>query len=70
MLDHHELNRSEQKVFVENVRSLVTAFEQHGNPFLETTGDLLNISNGDIMDATVVKAVRTAKDIGKTQYHF
>ena len=38
---HHEENRHTQKSFAEDVKALVSTIEDMGNPFLESTSDLL-----------------------------
>ena len=48
--------------------SIVSAIEDMGNPFEEDSTDLLVLDSKEIMDDTVVKAVREVLSIGKDQY--
>ena len=44
---HHEEQRSFQVSFHTDVKSLVTAVEEMGNPFLEETSDLFVLDSSD-----------------------
>lgn len=48
--------------------SLLSAIEEMGNPFQEDSTDLLVLDSQEIMDDTVVKAVREVVSIGQDQY--
>lgn len=48
--------------------ALVDAFEQLGNPFLEDSGELLDLDQSVIMPPDVVDNVRKVKDIGLEKY--
>ena len=48
--------------------ALVDAFEQLGNPFLEDSGELLDLDQSVIMPPDVVDSVRKVKDIGLQRY--
>ena len=48
--------------------ALVDAFEQLGNPFMEDSGDLLDLDQSLIMPPDVVDNVRKVKDIGLQRY--
>lgn len=57
-----------QAAFKKAVLSLVSAIEEMGNPFQEDSTDLLVLDWKEIMDETVVKAVREVVSIGQDQY--
>ena len=58
-----------QNNFKTDVCKLVDEIEELGNPFLEDSGMIFSLDTKDIMDKTVVKALRTARDIGHTQFN-
>ena len=51
-----------------DVIALVDAFEQLGNPFLEDSGELLDLDQSIFMPPNVVDNVRKVKDIGLQLY--
>jgi hypothetical protein len=65
---HHEQIPSIQRNFVKHVKSMVSIFEEMGNPFTEDSMDLLTLDTKVIMSKEVVQAVRNAEEIGRTQY--
>lgn len=67
-LRHHEEIPGVQKAFVKEVRSLVSTFEEMGNPFEEDSEDLLALDTKDIMDTAVVETVKNVVKIGQDQY--
>lgn len=66
--EHHEQSPQRQKDFAQDVRSLVAAFEEMGNPFQETSEDLLTLDTKDIMNIEVVNTIKIARDIGNDQF--
>ena len=52
---HHEQYPKFQSDFKANVNSLVDAFEQLGNPFLEDSGEMLDLDQSLIIPFEVVK---------------
>ena len=58
---HHEETRGVQSTFQSEVLSLSNVISEMGNPFLDQSGDLLILDTRDIMDATVVKSVKSQK---------
>ena len=48
--------------------ALVDAFEQLGNPFMENSGQLLDLDQSIVMPPEVVDNVRKVKDIGLQKY--
>ena len=56
---HHEETRGVQSTFQSEVQSLSNVISEMGNPFLDQSGDLLILDTRDIINATVVKSVRT-----------
>ena len=65
---HHEQYCSAQQKFQKDVSSLITVFEEFGNPFLEKGQDLLVLDTRDIMDKSVGKTVQEIEAIGEDQY--
>lgn len=65
---HHEQVPSLQNTFLKNVKSLVNAVEELGNPFKEDSGDLLSLDTKDIMPKEVVESVKNIQKVGQDQY--
>ena len=61
---HHEQYSKFQSDFKSDVITLVGAFEQLGNPFLEDSGEMLDLHQSLVMPPDVVNDIRTVKDIG------
>ena len=57
-----------QAAFAKYVKSLIPAFEEMGNPFLEKSQDLLVLDTRDFMDTSVVETPRRVETIGEEQY--
>lgn len=67
--DHHEQKPGIQCAFSKDVTNTIAAFEELGNPFMETGPYLMPIHTRDIMDDTVVKTVNSAKKLGEEQFN-
>ena len=65
---HHEEARSAQVAYFKNTKSLVTAVEELGNPFLEESEELCKLHNKDVASPSVVSTVRSVEDLGKSQF--
>ena len=65
---HHEQLPSIQKAFQADVKRLVDVIQDAGNPFQETSTELLTLDTKVVLSNDVVHAVRTAEDLGKCQY--
>ena len=65
---HHEQIPSVQKTFLSQVKSVTDVMEELGNPFADTSTDFYMLDIKRIMPASVVNTIKTAEDIGKTQY--
>ena len=65
---HHEQKRHIQAAFAQDVKSLVEAFEEMGNPFLEDSEDLLVLDSRNIVDASVRDAIQKIEQLGINQY--
>ena len=61
---HHEQYSKFQLDFKADVSSLVDAFDQLGNPFLEESGDLIDLDQSLIMPPEVVKSMRDIERTG------
>jgi len=51
---HHEERPSVQKAFLRDVKALEASFDEYGNPFLESSGDLLVLNTRDVADKAVI----------------
>ena len=65
---HHEETKSVQDKFVKDVRFLVITIEEMGNPFMEESGDLLNLNSKIVRPENVVKAMQSMYATGVTKY--
>ncbi len=65
---HHDQTTSIQAAFAKDVRSLVSAIEDLGNPFEEESTDLLVLDTKEIADHTSVEDVQNARRIGQEQF--
>ena len=66
---HHEQRPGVQKAFLQDVIALKATFDEYGNPFLESSSDLLVLDTRDITDETVVDAVNNVEELGLEQYN-
>ena len=57
-LKHHEQFPQFQANFKSDVLAMIEAFEELGNPFLEDSGDLLDLDQSIIMPQEVVNNIR------------
>ena len=62
---HHDQTETIQKAFDKDVRSLVSAFEELGNPFLEETTDIVVLDTKEIASASVAHSVHNVQKVGK-----
>ena len=58
---HHEQRKGVQNAFKKQVESLSTTITEMGNPFQESTNDLLVLDTWEIM-------FKTSESLGKNQY--
>ena len=65
---HHDQIPSVQSAYARDVRSLVSVFEDLGNPFLKESTSLLVLDSKEIGDQSAVENVRNAQKIGQDQY--
>ncbi len=67
-LRHHEQRPGVQKTFLQDVIALKAALDDYGNPFLESSGDLLVLDTRDIADEFVTESIYKIEDLGNQQY--
>ena len=67
-LKHHEQARSRQIAFNREVQSLTSTIEGMGNPFTETSGDMLVLDTRQIVDG-VKETVNCVEDVGEKQFN-
>ena len=56
-----------QASFLTNVKALVETIDNMGNPFSDTSGDLLVLDRREIMNAAVIHSIRNLKELGERQ---
>ena len=66
---HHDERYSTQNSFRMKVDSLVEAYEDMGNPFLDQSDDLSTLDMGVIMDRSAVDTVFAIEAVGKEQFN-
>ncbi len=60
---HHEQRPGVQKAFLRDVKALKTSFDEYGNPFLESSDDLLVLDTRDVADKAVVNNCTKLKNL-------
>ena len=65
---HHEQKKHVQMAFARDVKALSGAMEEMGNPFSESSSDLLVLDSRNIADTAVADVVRQIKKLGHDQY--
>ena len=55
---NHEQRYSTQETFRKQVANMCDAIETMGNPFMDTSHELMTLDTHDCVDATVVHALR------------
>lgn len=65
---HHDQTDSFQNQFFKNVKCLTEQINMMGNPFLEDTGSLIALDTKQIMPDSVVKEIKSAKQLGYEQF--
>ena len=65
---HHEQTKSIQTAFRRDVKHTITTFNDMGNPFLEDATDVFSLDTKVIMSPEAVSSMKTAANVGKSQY--
>ena len=65
---HHEQKRHVQIAFAKDVQALTRVIQEMGNPFCETSPDLLVLDTRDVADALVANMVHKIAALGQDQY--
>ena len=65
---HHEEINSVQKTSTKQVSSLCEVINDMGNPFKETSKDLLDLDSHDILDKGSVEVIANVRSLGKKQF--
>ena len=58
-----------QKIFMQDVMSVKSAIDEYGNPFLETSSDILVLDTRDIVEKSDVYNVYRTESQGCQQYY-
>ena len=66
---HHEQKHGFQSAFAKDVKSLISSYEEMGNPFTDEGLELIAIHTKDVMDAAVVSSVQTVSKVGEEQFN-
>ena len=66
---HHEQVPGVQVLFKKDVASLVSSFEEVGNPFEEDSKDLFALDSKVIVENAVIQTVKNTITIGQEQYN-
>ena len=65
---HHEEVKGVQDAFVKEVKSLRATVEEMGNPFMESSEDLLVLDTHDTVDSSVTDTIKNIVKNSKRQY--
>ena len=66
---HHEERPGVQKAFLRYVKALKALFDEYGNPFLESSTDLLVLDTRNIADKAVVDTLYKIEELDLKQYN-
>ena len=66
---HHEQFKAVQERFMKQVENLCETIEEMGNPFKESSDDLLVLDTHDIADKAIAESVRTIESLGKKLFN-
>ena len=67
MSTHHEVQKSFQTSFGDDVQSLVATFEDFGNPFLDEGSDLVLLDTKEVAPPDVLERLKNIETKGKSQ---
>ena len=56
-----------QKIFLKQANSIITTMKEMGNPFSDTSGDLLVLDTREVADASIVESVKQLQKLGEDQ---
>ena len=62
---HHKQFKAVQEWFMKQVENLCETIEEMGNPFKETSDDLLLLDTHDVADKAIAESLRTIESHGK-----
>ena len=65
---HHKEVKGVQEAFAKEVKNLCSTIEEMGNPFRESSEDLLVLDIRDILDPSVAVTIKNIVKNGKQQY--
>jgi hypothetical protein len=60
----HGVQKSFQEAFFQQIKALVAAIEERGNPFMEDSNQLSTLDTKDFADQAVVNTVQGIKVLG------
>ena len=66
---YHEQTENQQGRFSIHLSNLIQVISEFGNPFLETSTDLLVLDTHNIADDNVICTVNSIEDLGKKQFN-
>ena len=64
-LHHHEDKPATQLMFLNHTKSLIKTVKSMGNPFSDTSGDLIVLDMREVVDAAVVDSMRKLEKLGE-----
>ena len=65
---HHEEGAVAQSGFGNKTCALIESFEEFGNPFLETSTELVILNSRNCAESKVVSSIQSLESLGKSQY--
>ena len=65
---HHEEGRSLQATFRKDISSFVKVVGQLGNPFFETSSELVALNTQNVMEESVVASPSEIREVGQTSH--
>ena len=64
---HHEDKPATQVMFLNHTKSLIKAMKSMGNPFCDTSGDLIVLDTREVVDVAVAESMQKLEKLGHDQ---
>ena len=65
---HHDATPAVQRKFLKDVQALTQIMRKSGNPFKDTSSELVVLNSRDIADASVTETMNTIEELGKRKF--
>ena len=66
--EHHDFSDSVQSIFQKEVKSLLSAFEDVGNPFDDDSNDLFDLQTKTVVTETITQNLNKLENVREKQF--